>query len=94
MQTAHRRWALSLNLNSGDYEGGYLRFPEYGPQLYTPGTGSAVVFSCSLMHEATDVTAGKRFVLLSFFYAEKESRERKQYETEYGTEDYLPKEPE
>lgn len=90
--TAHRKWALSLNLNSEEYEGGYLRFPEYGPQFYKPDTGSAVIFSCSLMHEATDVTAGRRFVLLSFFYGEKESREREQYQETYGTENYVPKE--
>jgi peroxiredoxin/predicted 2-oxoglutarate/Fe(II)-dependent dioxygenase YbiX len=90
--TAHRKWALSLNLNSEEYEGGYLRFPEYGPQLYKPNTGSAVIFACSLMHEATDVTVGKRFALLSFFYGEKESRDRELYQKTYGTENYIPKE--
>lgn len=70
--TAHRRFAMSLNLNAGDYEGGYLRFPEYGAQLYGPETGGAIVFSCSLLHEATSVTAGRRFVLLGFFYGEAE----------------------
>ena len=90
--TSHRQWAMSLNLNSEEYEGGYLRFPEYGTQLYKPDTGSAVIFSCSLMHEATDVTQGKRFVLLSFFYGEKESRSRQSYREKYGTADYVPKE--
>lgn len=89
---AHRQWALSLNLNSEDYEGGYLRFPEYGPQLYKPATGSAIIFSCSLMHEATDVTQGKRFVLLSFFYGKKESESRRAYREKYGTADFVPKE--
>lgn len=70
--TAHRRFAMSLNLNAGDYEGGYLRFPEYGPQLYSVGTGGAVVFSCALLHEATRVTRGRRLVLLGFFYSEAE----------------------
>ena len=68
--TAHRRFAMSLNLNTGDYEGGYLRFPEYGPQLYSVGTGGAVIFSCALLHEATRVTQGRRLVLLGFFYSE------------------------
>jgi hypothetical protein len=45
--TKHRRYALTLNLNTGDYEGGLLRFPEYGPQLYAPPAGGAVVFHCS-----------------------------------------------
>ncbi|MDJ1183163.1 redoxin domain-containing protein [Roseofilum casamattae] len=74
--TAHRRFAMTLNLNTEEYEGGYLRFPEYGPHLYRPETGSAVIFSCSLLHEATDVTAGDRFALLSFFYGEKEAQLR------------------
>ena len=51
---------MTLNLNSEDYEGGHLRFPEYGPELYRPGTGDAVVFSCYLVHEAMPVTAGAR----------------------------------
>ncbi len=68
--TAHRRFAASINLNAGDYEGGYLRFPEYGPHLYTVETGGAVVFSCSLLHEATRITRGRRFVLLGFYYSE------------------------
>lgn len=68
--TAHRRFAMSLNLNTGDYEGGCLRFPEYGSQLYRPDTGEAVIFSCSLLHEATPVTQGHRFALLSFFYGD------------------------
>jgi peroxiredoxin/predicted 2-oxoglutarate/Fe(II)-dependent dioxygenase YbiX len=78
--TAHRRWAMSLNLNSDEYEGGYLRFPEYGPHLYKPGTGDAVIFSCSLLHEATRVTSGFRFVLLNFFYGDKEAEARIAYE--------------
>lgn len=78
--TAHRRFAMSLNLNTGEYEGGYLRFPEYGGHLYRPGLGSAVIFSCSLMHEATDVTAGRRFGLFSFLYGDKEAQQRREYE--------------
>ena len=61
---------MTLNLNAEDYEGGALRFPEYGPELYAPATGDAVVFSCSLLHEATDVENGLRYVLLSFLYDE------------------------
>ncbi len=63
---AQRRFAMTLNLNTDEYEGGDLRFPEFGPNLYRPGTGDAVVFSCSLLHEALDVTKGSRFTLLSF----------------------------
>ena len=65
--TAHRVFALSLNLNN-DYEGGQLRFSEYGQQLYRPEAGAALVFSCSHLHEVCEVTSGRRFVLLSFLY--------------------------
>jgi peroxiredoxin/predicted 2-oxoglutarate/Fe(II)-dependent dioxygenase YbiX len=68
--TAHRRFAVSLMLNTGEYEGGVLRFPEFGPSLYTAPTGSAVVFSCSLLHEATPVTRGRRYAYLPFLYDE------------------------
>jgi peroxiredoxin/predicted 2-oxoglutarate/Fe(II)-dependent dioxygenase YbiX len=78
--TKHRKFAMTLNLNADQYEGGYLRFPEYGAHLYKPDTGSAVIFSCSLLHEATDVTAGHRFALLSFFYSEQEAMQRIAYE--------------
>src|SRR5512132_4042315 len=65
--TAHRRFALTLNLNDG-YQGGQLRFPEYGPERYRPAAGAALVFSCSHLHEVLEVTAGRRFVLLSFLF--------------------------
>lgn len=63
---ADRMFALSINLNSEEYDGGDLRFPEYGPHAYRPATGAALVFSCSLIHEALPVTKGRRFVLLNF----------------------------
>lgn len=65
--TAHRAFACSLNLND-DFEGGDLRFPEFGPTLYRPPVGGAVVFSCALLHEATRVAAGRRYAFLPFFY--------------------------
>jgi predicted 2-oxoglutarate/Fe(II)-dependent dioxygenase YbiX len=67
--TAHRVFALTLNLNDA-YDGGQLRFPEYGNQLYRPDAGAALVFSCAHLHEVCEVTAGRRFVLLSFLYGE------------------------
>lgn len=66
--TSHRRFAVTINLNAEEYEGGELWFPEYGKRLYKPATGSAVVFSCSLLHEARPVTKGIRFALLPFLY--------------------------
>ena len=74
--TAHRRFAVSLNLNTGEYEGGNLRFPEFGPQTYTAPAGGAVVFSCSLLHEATPVTRGRRFAFLPFLYDEEAAQIR------------------
>ncbi|ARS48019.1 peroxiredoxin [Ectopseudomonas mendocina] len=68
--TAHRRFAVSLFLNSGEYEGGWLRFPEFGSALYGAPTGGAVVFACSLLHEALPVTRGRRFMFLPFLYDE------------------------
>jgi len=63
---AHRRFAVTLALND-TYEGGWLRFPEYNTEGCRPPAGGAVVFSCSHLHELTDVTAGRRHVLLTFF---------------------------
>ena len=66
--TAHRRFAVTINLNSGDYEGGDLRFPEFGGRTYRAPTGGAIVFSCSMLHEATPVTRGTRYAFLPFLY--------------------------
>ena len=74
--TAHRRFAVTINLNTGDYEGGGLRFPEFGPRVYHAPLGGAVVFSCSLLHEAMPVTAGRRYATLPFLYDEAAARER------------------
>lgn len=68
--TAHRRFAVSINLNAEDFSGGDLRFPEFGPATYRPPTGGAVVFSCSLLHQALPVTAGRRYAFLPFLYDE------------------------
>lgn len=64
--TADRRFAITLNLNTEEYEGGALVFPEYGNHGYRPESGGAVIFSCSLIHMALTPTKGRRFVLLSF----------------------------
>jgi predicted 2-oxoglutarate/Fe(II)-dependent dioxygenase YbiX/peroxiredoxin len=67
--TAHRRFAVTINLNQ-NYDGGDLRFPEFGPRTYRAPPGGAVVFACSLLHEATPVTRGKRYAFLPFLYDE------------------------
>jgi predicted 2-oxoglutarate/Fe(II)-dependent dioxygenase YbiX len=71
----HRRFALSLGLNN-DYEGGELRFPEFGPQLYRPPVGGAIVFSCGMLHEVLPITAGRRFVFVPFLYGEDDAKIR------------------
>jgi len=67
--TAHRKFALTLNLND-DYDGGELRFPEYGPDRYRPAAGEALVFSGAHLHEVLPVTRARRFVLLSFLFGD------------------------
>jgi len=76
--TAHRRFAVTLNLNAEEYDGGALRFPEFGTRTYKPPTGGAVVFSCSLQHEALPVTRGTRFAFLPFLYDEAAAQIREQ----------------
>ena len=66
--TRHRRFAMTLNL-SDDYDGGELCFPGYDVALRPP-VGAAVMFSCSLLHEAKPVTRGERLVLVGMFYGE------------------------
>ena len=65
--TAHRRFAVTINLND-DFEGGTLSFPEYGKAQYKPATGGAVVFGCSLLHQVAPMTRGERYAYLPFLY--------------------------
>lgn len=67
-RTRFRKFALTVNLNTGDYDGGDLQFPEYGRTLYAPDAGGAIVFNCSLLHEVKPVTRGRRFGIFSFMY--------------------------
>jgi predicted 2-oxoglutarate/Fe(II)-dependent dioxygenase YbiX len=76
--TAHRQFACSINLNAEAFDGGDLRFAEFGSRTYRPPTGGAVVFSCSLLHEATPVTKGRRYAFLPFFYDEAAAKVRQQ----------------
>ena len=73
---AFRQFAITINLNTGEYEGGQLWFPEYGQQLYVAGLGGAVVFSASLLHEALPVTSGRRFGLFTFLFDESNFKKR------------------
>jgi predicted 2-oxoglutarate/Fe(II)-dependent dioxygenase YbiX len=73
--TAHRRFAVSINLNA-DFAGGEISFPEYGPRRFKPPVGGACVFSCSLLHEVSPVTAGRRYAFLPFLYDDEAARIR------------------
>ena len=55
-----------------------MRFPEFGPRTYRAPTGGAVVFSCSLLHQAMPVTEGRRFAFLPFLYDEEGAKLREQ----------------
>lgn len=71
----HRRFALSINLNS-DFEGGELIFPEFGRKRHRISEGGAMVFSCGALHEVTPVTRGRRYAFLAFLYGEADVRTR------------------
>ncbi|PIB90429.1 2OG-Fe(II) oxygenase [Caulobacter sp. FWC2] len=86
--TAHRRFAVTINLNAEQYEGGDLRFPEFGSRTYRAPTGGAAVFSCSLLHEALQVTKGKRYAFLPFLYDEAAAQVREENARHVGIEGY------
>ena len=73
---AFRQFALTLNLNTEDYRGGHLVFPEYNSHRYRPPTGSGIVFSASLLHEALPLTEGSRYVLLTFLHSHEAEAQR------------------
>lgn len=75
--TAHRRFAVSVNLND-DFDGGEVGFPEYGPRRFKAPAGGAVVFSCSLLHSVSQVTRGRRYAFLPFLYDDEAARIRKE----------------
>jgi predicted 2-oxoglutarate/Fe(II)-dependent dioxygenase YbiX len=87
--TAHRRFALSLNLND-DFEGGELSFPEYGPRSYKMPAGCAVIFSGSLLHKVSPVTRGRRYAFLPFLYDDAAAalREKNNAYLDPGVEEY------
>ena len=73
--TAHRRFAVSINLN-GDFEGGDVSFPEYNTRGYKAKPGWAVVFPGAALHAVGRVTSGRRYAFLPFVYDEEGARIR------------------
>jgi peroxiredoxin/predicted 2-oxoglutarate/Fe(II)-dependent dioxygenase YbiX len=81
--TAHRRFAVSINLND-DFDGGEVSFPEYGPRSFKPPPGGAVIFSCSLLHAVSQVTRGKRYAFLPFLYDDAAAKVREANNAKLG----------
>lgn len=73
--TAHRKFALSLNLND-DYDGGDVVFKEYNQAGYKSGTGAALIFSSALLHEVRETTRGVRYTLISHFFNDQAGQPR------------------
>jgi predicted 2-oxoglutarate/Fe(II)-dependent dioxygenase YbiX len=73
--TAHRRFAVSINLND-DFDGGEISFPEYGPRSFKMPAGGAVVFSCSLLHAVSPMTRGNRYAFLPFLFDDEAEKVR------------------
>jgi predicted 2-oxoglutarate/Fe(II)-dependent dioxygenase YbiX len=77
---AFREFAISVNLNTEEYEGGHLTFPEYNDHRYRPPTGAGVIFSASMLHEAAAVSRGRRYVLLTFLHSDAAEARRRAYD--------------
>ena len=67
--TAHRRYAISVNLSS-DFDGGDVSFPEYSSRGIKAPQGWAVVFPAAILHSVSKVTYGRRYAFLPFVYDE------------------------
>jgi len=67
--TAHRRYAVSINLND-DFEGGGVYFPEYSRRAHKAPAGWALIFPCAALHAVQPVGAGRRYAYLPFLYDE------------------------
>jgi predicted 2-oxoglutarate/Fe(II)-dependent dioxygenase YbiX len=80
---AFREFALSVNLNAGNYDGGYLVFPEYNDQPHHAPNGGGVIFSASLLHEVAPVCSGRRYALLTFFHGTEGEKLRQDYEARF-----------
>ena len=73
--TAHRRFAVSINLNA-EFEGGEVSFPEYSPRGYKAPPGGAVIFPCALLHAVAKVRSGRRYAFLPFLYDDEAAKIR------------------
>jgi peroxiredoxin len=83
--TAHRQFAVTINLNAEEYEGGDLIFPDFSQRTYQAPTGGAIVFSCTLSHQALMVTRGKRYAFLPFLYNDEGAKIREKNQAHLDT---------
>jgi hypothetical protein len=81
---AFRQFAISVNLNAEEYQGGHLHFPEYNHHRYSPPTGGGLIFSASILHAAAAIKSGRRYVLLTFFHTDAAERRRQAYIARFG----------
>jgi hypothetical protein len=81
--SGYRHFAMSIALND-EYEGGALRFPEFGGASHVPNAGAAIVYSGVLMHEVTPITSGRRFVLVNFLTSREGAEEVARYQARHG----------
>lgn len=79
----HRHFAMTIALND-EYQGGALRFPEFGSRQYVLRPGQAIVYSGSLLHEVTPMTSGRRFALINFLTNGEGARKVADYQRDHG----------
>ena len=61
-------WSVLFYLNE-DYEGGEISFPELDITI-KPSKGSALVFPCTAVHIANEVTSGEKYYIFMFIDSE------------------------
>ena len=90
--TAHRRFAVSINLTE-DFDGGAVSFPEYSPRGLKAPAGWCVVFPCAILHMVSRVTRGRRYAFLPFVYDETGARIRQSELARHKAETEQAQEP-
>lgn len=85
-QTAHRRYAVQIWLNTDAFKGGGISFPEFGRGIYKPRIGDALVYSCGLLQENILVKEGEEHRLVSYFYDEQMAQVREDTARKRGAE--------
>ena len=66
----HRKFAVVIYLNSEEFSGGGIQFPEYGFLSFKPNTGDALIFSASFYQVLTQIYQGERWIYGTYLYNE------------------------